>query len=315
MIPLKKRLRCSLDLHKNIKNTFRVLSKGQDIEYEILQLSHRIEKGLCNIDPKEMWGWQKIERLNSLIEELNKRSNSISQVYLIGAKTIISFVENKLKSRFQKDVEKAKNITYRVLRDEKLRLSLADDSTTVSGAMNYDKQIFDEKTPFISVLKTRHSIRTFSDEKIELSRIMDAVNLANCCPSACNRQPYKVYVLSKEERNDLGLSDGVNADKFLIITGIKTAFSMDEYNDWIVGPSIFAGYLSLSLHYYGIANCIMKKNLVTLSNYEKKIIEYFSIPNEEMIVLEIAVGGYLQSNLVPASQRLTNRIIVEKEKN
>lgn len=43
--------------------------KGQLPKYGILQTTHRLEKGLLNDNPNPLWGWEKAERIASLLKE------------------------------------------------------------------------------------------------------------------------------------------------------------------------------------------------------------------------------------------------------
>ena len=58
-----------------IVHILKIQRGGQSEIYEIMQLAHRLEKGLINQNPKPMWGWEKAERLCVL---LSSNQNSIS---------------------------------------------------------------------------------------------------------------------------------------------------------------------------------------------------------------------------------------------
>lgn len=140
----------------------------------------------------------------------------------------------------------------------------------------------------------RHSIRNFGNTPVDYKKILYAINLANKCPSACNRQPTRVYIIDGKTRCILGEGNDIGADKYMILTSDMLAYNLDEMQDWLVSTSIFAGYLSLSLHAVGIGNCVIRKCLFGPSKYNKELRKYCQIPDNEQIVIEIAIGNYAE---------------------
>ena len=70
MIMIKRyldRLRIWKYLITSFFHQYFIVKKGQKEEFEILQIAHRIEKGLLQKNPKPRWGWEKIERLQYLM--------------------------------------------------------------------------------------------------------------------------------------------------------------------------------------------------------------------------------------------------------
>lgn len=136
----------------------------------------------------------------------------------------------------------------------------------------------DDITCIKKLFNTRHSIREFKQKTVEDNKVCEAVNLAIRCPSACNRQATKVYVIDAEAREKQGYQNEFYADKYLILTGDIRAYTKSEIADWLISTSIFAGYLTLALHAYGIGSCIMRKELLYESDYCKKIRKLCDIP-------------------------------------
>ena len=50
---------------------------------------------------------------------------------------------------------------------------------------------------------TRHSIRDFADSEVEMARIEKAIRLAQSCPSACNRQGVRTYIVHSKKADML----------------------------------------------------------------------------------------------------------------
>ncbi len=270
----------------------------QDQNYELLQLCHRIEKGMIIGSPRAGWGEEKAKRIIDIVEEHADWCPEEKYFLQTATGVLSSFVEYKRKSGDYS--ETIKNI-------EKRLIAIHSDSAKYGGTVSLDLDSSlmtkEEIKTVEKAILSRHSIRSFSPEHVSISDIKHAIDLANHCPSACNRQPFRVYVISSEKRKEADSSGVFNADKYLIITGIINAFTADEFNDWIVSASIFAGYLCFCLHIYGIANCPIRMDLLERAPVYKKLRSICNIPDCEQIVLEIAIGRYNDHNIAPMSYR------------
>lgn len=268
---------------------FRIQRGGQSEIYEIMQLAHRLEKGLVNQNPKPMWGWEKAERLSVL---LASNQNSIS--YETGLSVLQKYLENK------RYVEQEKELVENL--EEKYKFS---KTLVPGGSASIEKRIFtrDELVSFENIIKSRHSTRNFDSKDIDISKLNEAINLALHSPSACNRQAYNLYVVLDEKRRNIGVEDVSAAS--IYVTGVIDAYTRDEMLDWIVSPSIFVGYLTLTLHVHGFGACIYRKDLVRNTDYNKKVKKLCSIPDNEQLILEIRIGSYPKTINTAVSNRFS----------
>ena len=277
------------------------LSKGQKSNYELLQLSHRIEKGLLITTPKPLWGWEKAYRIYKLLlvnddAFSSKTANAVLSAYL-KSKERSSFLEDR--EAWQKFIQ---TTSYKPV-----------ENNNIGGIMEVEKTNFslNEICTIEKLFYTRHSCRDFSEENVSNEVICNAVKMALKCPSACNRQPFKVYVVepSMLERR-LGRKIQYKANKLLFITGDVRAFTTAELLDWLISPTIFASYLILSLHSLGIGSCVVRKDLVKSSKYNCIVSNLAGISDSERIVLEINIGYYKSKNTCPISNRVEESDIV-----
>ena len=164
---------------------------------------------------------------------------------------------------------------------------------TLGGALllKRDDITIKEKDDVEYLFNTRHSCRDYEDKLVDKKDINAAISLALKCPSACNRQVTNCYVYQSKELQTI-----------ILTTSIR-AYGEGEFNDWFVSPSIFAGYLSLSLHLYGIGSCIYRKQLYGHHPYNEKMRKKCNIPDDEMIVLELRFGYYKDEFKVAVSNR------------
>ena len=277
---------------------WRTACEGQKEQFELLQVAHRLEKGLLIENPRPLWGWEKANRLIDLV-------NHVHDVYYKETATSVlnAFLKSKEKSSIRED-----RIKSDLFKEEHLVEQFFDNG----GTMYYRHEDFskEEVVTIEKLFNTRHSMRSFTEEIVPESTLIKAIDLALRCPSACNRQPFHIYVINKETKERIGDSEGYSGSKFLFVTGDIRAFSLGEFNDWIVSPSIFVGYLTLALHLYGIGSCVIRKDLVCDTHFNRAIRAACNIPNEEKLILELAVGYYKADNIVPYSNRHKGNDIV-----
>lgn len=290
-------IRCIMKVVSDIKQ----LSKGQKANYDLLQLSHRLEKGLLIRNPKPLWGWEKAYRIADLLKNNNDEFSSIT------AKAVLSaFLEAKSSSPFNED-----KVQYKSFLRKTDFLPIAYKG--LGGTRSVVKTDFSdvERNVVEKLFDSRHSCREFVDKSVSIDDIKKAVNMALHCPSACNRQPFKVYVIEPSNlEKELGKRLQYKGDKTLIITGDLRAFAPSEAPDWLISPSIFAGFLTLSLHSLGIGSCIVRKDLINPSAYNNAIRTVSGMTDSECVVLEMFVGYYPDEFSIPVSNRMTANEVV-----
>lgn len=156
---------------------------------------------------------------------------------------------------------------------------------------------------------SRHSMRHFCGE-ISLEEIQKAIDLAKNAPSACNKQPVRLHIVSDKgivkEVLDLQQGNrgfGQNIDKVIIIT---TQFSgCSRYSERYM-PFMDAGLFSMNflyaLHFYHIGAI----PLVWLNSKKRDSMlrNLVSIPQEEIPALIVGVGDVSDTIVCAQSPRL-----------
>ena len=266
-----------------------IMKNGQSKNFEIMQLAHRLEKGLINRNPKPMWGWEKAERLALLLSQ-----NHSAFSYQTGLAVLQSYIGNKKQEKAETQLAFDLENKYHF-----------DTAQVNGGLLQVDKPSFNNSDVELieKFVNSRHSTRNFDSKELDYEKVKKAVELALHCPSACNRQPFKVYLVPDDIRCS---KIGVKCDSAasLYITGAIDAYNFTEMMDWIVSPSIFAGYLTLALHCYGIGSCIYKKELVRTDDYNNRVAKVCGIPSNEQLILEIRIGMYPETIAAAVSNRL-----------
>lgn len=289
---------------KHIMRSVFSIKEGQSANYAILQASHRLEKGLCIRNPRAGWGFDKTEKLVELIKK-EKASKAPDQMAVaIGEAVLAAYIDAK--EKVPGEEEKLAQLKEKIA-SAGLKLEINPEH---GGALLLHKEDVLQDDAVEKLFLTRHSVRDFADTPVDPSKLERAIDLALRAPSACNRQATQIYVISGEDRVKAGSSNEYHADKYLLITGNMRAFGLSELNDWIVSTSVFCGYLSLALHAEGIGSCVFRKDIVQESKYNDSIKALCHIPNDEQIILEMAIGNYKDEFYVPVSCRREAKEII-----
>lgn len=277
-------------------------NKKNALEAKIMRQAHILEKGMSLSSPKLGFGQEKINVLFKYLDEYI--DNGFSQDS-IAFQTALGSLEAYIKYFNERGYSNK-------LLEKHIKL-YQNDKTIIEecGIETINIDFINEsiKSEFPTFFMSRHSVRQFSTEKVKIDKIRQAIELAMHSPSACNRQSAKVYVSDSDEvNNKLGsLLEGnggfaTEVSKYLVVTGDCMRFS-DSYerNQHIIDASLFAMSLVLSLHYFGIGSCILQASERNKIDKERR--KLLQIPENEKIVLVIAVGYYKDKFSVAKSRR------------
>lgn len=275
-------------------------------EAKILRQTHVIEKGMSLSNPRAKFGVQRVLELFSFIDEfvacgykvddstVVKNSLGVIEAYLDFHRER-GFVPNEIVSKLEAFNDYTPNTEVSKYGIEEISLN------------DMQKLINSEFPVFI---KSRHSVRQFSDKKIDPKDIKRSVSLAMSAPSACNRQSCKAYFYTDSKTND-DLSKAIigntgfsnEAQNYIVVTSDISAFyDAPERNQMYVDAGIFTMALIEALHYYGIASCVLQNGETSKTNRIFKNI-CTNIPENEKIVLFIAVGYYKDPVVFATSHR------------
>jgi nitroreductase len=159
-------------------------------------------------------------------------------------------------------------------------------------------------------LRTRHSIRQFSSEPVTQEQIHRIVELAQLAPSACNRQPSRVYVAyNRDLINELLTIQGgakgfaEQVDKLLFVTvDLHEYHIIGERNEAWVDGGIYLGHLLQAIHCVGLGGCCL--NWCVDSGRDERVRHLIGVADGEIIIALVAVGNLPASLPVAASPRL-----------
>ncbi len=302
------RLRRKIRLLKTVvKESFSTLkySTNDDTETEMLLLSHSLEKGMGIKNVKKGYG---IQKALSLIEFMKTYPNKDRFEYKESAAVLDSYISYQ----GEQGVEISDIVSSYEMLDH--------DTDLKGGVSHYTKNelLFGQRFDFESFVKSRHSIREYSNELVDRVEIERAIDMALYSPSACNRQPSKFYYsLDVEINKKLGHllmgNKGYEEDipYYGVVTSSKKLFSWHEAYQWYVNGGIFVANLVLAMHSLGIGSCIFQ--WPDFSKNEKALREIIGTKTtEEAVVAIIGFGKYPESAKCLKAQRRPIKDVVKE---
>lgn len=163
---------------------------------------------------------------------------------------------------------------------------------------------------FASLVAARRSVRMFSDEPVDPALVSQAVALALRSPSVCNRQSARArYVTDRVLLDKLlavqGGSRGFGhqVPGVLVVTSYLGIFrSASERNQCWVDGGLFAMSLLFGLTYVGLGSCSLNWSADMVK--DKALRSLLDLPENEVVIMLIAVGNLPESYRVATSPRL-----------
>lgn len=166
-------------------------------------------------------------------------------------------------------------------------------------------------------IKSRISIRKTKPGLVSKDTILEIIALSNLCPSACNRQPCKVYYsvnadIQKQLKNLCGdKMVSSNLSNFMVPTVNKTVFSPNEFFQAWLNGGIFIDSLVNAVHACGLGACLFE----TTKNHPNvpQIKSLLRIPDNEDILCIVGFGEYADNfNYIKKHRKPTDAIAIER---
>lgn len=297
----------------------RINNKHNVLQADIIRYTHSIEKGLSIESPKPGFGIKKDDFLLKMLNEwIDNGFSKTDDSILMAISALKEYFEFEDRINFTSvDYLKNKNEFYKFLKKIDVEYNNINSSYGGSLLIESNKFTLEEQLTISQLFKTRHSVRDFSKDPIDDALVMQAIELAQHAPSACNRQAVRIYAIKGNAKENLkdwingvgGFEDSVF--EYLLVTGVVSAYQIGERFQYIVSASIFAAYLTLALETLGIGSCMIQREVMNNSEWTKKALS-FGIPNDEQIVCVIGIGQLLNKEYrVPISHRFSAEKIVK----
>jgi len=260
---------------------------------------HAIEKGLSLANPRTGFGEEKIKVILGMVEYYKKTFKN--QDFLIEIKSIMDsyFEFQKSRGHINKElVDIYSSLFVDVQNDESL------GGIEVIKKEDVDKAILFDFDKFV---RSRCAIRTFSSTPVNITQIKAALKIAEKTPSACNRQPWRVYVFRGQKKDDIlkwqhgsmGFSEEI--DSAILVCCNTQSYFMGEMNLPYVDGGLYAMTLLYALHSQGLGTIPLTMGLE--HNKLETLYKRFGVKDNEVPILLIGVGNLKDEFEVAKSNR------------
>lgn len=166
---------------------------------------------------------------------------------------------------------------------------------------------------FLELVKTRQSVRSYSEMPVEKEKLNRCLEAARLSPSACNSQPWRFIIVDSAQLKDKiaqsTFNELVSFNKFSLNAPILVVATASKGNlktkvgqmitsipYYLIDIGIAAEHFCLQATEEGLGTC-----MIGWFN-EKEIKKHLNIPKNEMVALLIAVG-YPKENTVRNKKR------------
>lgn len=264
----------------------------EQYEASIIRLYHTIEKGLAYESYRPGFGKENINKLVFTLEQFANKYGTDSFCYETALSCLETYI-SKNKAYGIDDLDLQKRIN-----------KLPGKKNALAGTILVSMPNEVSQYNFEQIMKSRHSIRSFSSKPVDVAVLKQAIALAQYTPSACNRQGWKTRIVSDKEIISAILSNqngnrgfGQEIDKLLIITADLRAQqkSREVFQAFIEG-GMYSESVINSLYYYNIGSIPLSAALTV--DQEKKIRSISKISDAESFILFIGVGNYPENAIL-----------------
>jgi nitroreductase len=285
------------DLKRFIKHSSAIskFDSEHKIKGRLTKTYHVIEKGLTMPETRLGFG------NDNILELINLCNLYMLENYDLTALEFVHSVE--MLNEYLKFHEENKYTISSSIHDKITALSVRTGIDQVAKQMNVTRSDFFNKSnaPFDEFCFSRHTIRNFISEDIPFDILHNCVELSQQTPSACNRQPNRVYIVKNKllikqilsmQSGNRGFGNLTNT--LLILTSDISVFQ-DAYerNELYLNSGMFSMSIINALHFHKIGSCALNWSVsIAKHNHLRELV---NIPQNETITLLLACG-YVPDN-------------------
>ena len=154
---------------------------------------------------------------------------------------------------------------------------------------------------FLEVIRNRRSIRKYHDKSVEREKVQKILEAARLAPSAMNRQPYQLLVVTKKEilsRINSACNQNWKAPIMIVMVSIpKEAWVRDDGEEyWKADAAIAMHQVSLAAYAEGLGTCWIA------AFDEKEVKDKLEIDSDSRVVF-LSPLGYPAESKGPITKR------------
>ena len=187
---------------------------------------------------------------------------------------------------------------------------IARDIIIIQTGQRYNRKAGIEEMNFLDIAKTRYSVRSYKDKRVEKEKLNKILEAAHVAPTAANLQPVRLLVVQEKEGLDkIGKAANIyNAPLAIIVCSDhsiawKRPFDNKQTTD--IDASIVTDHMMLEATELGLGTvwvCYFKPDIIK---------NEFELP-DTLEPVNILVIGYSDEEPMPLNRHSGNRIPLSK---
>lgn len=170
---------------------------------------------------------------------------------------------------------------------------------------------------FVDLAEHRYSVREYSSDSVSQDMLDKVYEVAMKTPSVCNRQATRIHQITDpaKVKAALDIQGGFHGYApppvlLLVTSDIRAFMNEAERNEPFTDGGLFSMSLLYALEAYGLAACPL--NAMFTLTQERQTRKLLNIPDNEFLVMYIAVGNFPDTVPVCRSTRKSAESIVTK---
>lgn len=302
-------LRCFM---YDIVHTFRYMhwAPGGDekiqLTSELIFQYHKIEKGLVMPGPKRLFGLEPVSQTMMLLERWGRAAHCTTDPVYAGALEALRAYRTRV---FEHQLDREGRILPVLDTFLAGQPAGCPELRTPRELPSLRMPECDAYASFASLAEARRSVRNFSELPVPTQMIENAVRVAQLSPSACNRQPCRLYLISEDPLKTRLLSHQNGNRGFghvvphvaVIVSDEACFFDSTERHEPYIDGGLFAMSLAFALRAQGIGSCCL--NWCVKPETDRAAHALLGIRNSERIIMLMAIGFPAPNVMVPRSPR------------
>lgn len=276
---------------------------------------HRLEKGLSHVSFRYGFGKSVLKEIAKRMVMLEKADSAydINPLYLQGLAAVGEYKRRHAKA--DNDLsEVAALFSERIWRQADVA---AETHLAGSFIMDTAGKRDNLGTGFVELAEQRYSVREYSTEPVSQDVLDKVYEVAMKTPSVCNRQATRVYQITDpgKVKAALDIQGGFHGYAMppvllLVTSDIRAFMNENERNEPFTDGGLFSMSLLYALEAYGLAACPL--NAMFDLSQEQRTRTLLDIPDNEFLIMYIAVGNFPDTVPVCRSTRKTADSVVTK---
>jgi nitroreductase len=297
------------DISQNYKamNWSTAVKTKSIISSELIFQYHKLEKGLVMPGPKRLFGLDPARAVMAIITRWQNIEviHESDPVYLGAIGTLQSYHDRIILHNLDDKNIILSNVKIFLERHNCQRSTFSTPCKLVSVTKNEAAHV----EHFKSLVEARRSVRNFLDTPVPKNVLIDSIKMAQLSPSACNRQPWHVTIVSEPEIKNKLLSHqngnagfGHLAPHIAVITADASCFfGVTERNQPFVDGGLFSMSLILALKTNDVSTCCL--NWCVTPKTDMAVHKLLKFDESLRIIMLVAIGYAPNDTYVPRSPR------------